>query len=195
MQCMVGLSYIEEIRGVMILGGSISGVRKILPGFVNMDVVKLPGVDVVHDILDTPCPFKSEEFDCVLASHVLEHLLYQVNGKDALLVVMNELHRILTPGGMIEIRGPHPRIGIYYFNNPTHYRVITQWTFDGLVGEGHSSCLAFWSDIRFRRLTWTSETYAGVLLNSDILKGLIRRAPFLRKLVARPSELVIKLEK
>jgi SAM-dependent methyltransferase len=169
--------------------------RKILPGFVNMDVVELAGVDVIHDILDIPYPFKNEDFDYILASHVLEHLPHQVHGKDALLLVMKELHRILKPGGAIEIRGPHPRIGIYYFNNPTHYRVITQWTFDGLVGETHSSCVAFWSDIRFRRLVWTSETYSDAPFNSDILKGLIRRAPWSRRLIGRPSELVIKLEK
>jgi predicted SAM-dependent methyltransferase len=40
---------------------------------IGIDKVKLKGVDVVHDIEKTPWPFKTNEFDCVICSHVLEH--------------------------------------------------------------------------------------------------------------------------
>src|SRR5262245_27370471 len=47
------------------------------PGWVNLDVAALPGVDTIADISKCrtePLPFPSETFDEILASHVLEHI-------------------------------------------------------------------------------------------------------------------------
>ena len=169
--------------------------HKILHGWVNLDKVPLPGVDIVHDILKPPYPFPDNHFDYILASHVLEHIPQQLNETDGLLLVVAELHRILKPGGVLEVRGPHPRLGIYYFNNPTHYRVITQWTFDSLVWKEHSSCVSYWSNIRFSKLTWMSDSFTDPPFNSELLKSAMQRVPFLKRIVGRPVELVIKLTK
>ena len=37
--------------------------KKILNGYINLDVVKLPGVDIVHDLNKYPWPFKDNYFD------------------------------------------------------------------------------------------------------------------------------------
>jgi predicted SAM-dependent methyltransferase len=48
--------------------------EEIMEGFVNMDILKLEGVDVAHDFNKFPYPFKDNEFDEIYTSHVLEHL-------------------------------------------------------------------------------------------------------------------------
>ena len=160
----------------------------------------LPGIDVVQDILRPPYPFASESFDYILCSHVLEHVPQIVNGKDGLLTVLTELCRILKPGGTMEVRGPHPRIGIAYFNNPTHYRVITQWTFDSFVGKRKAGSVevckaAFWTEISFSKMEVKSAAFIDPPFNSDILAGLMRRVPILSRVLGRPAELVIYLTK
>lgn len=169
--------------------------RKPLPGWVNLDVVPLPGVDVLHDIFTFPYPFADGTFDYILCSHVLEHVPQMVCGKDGLLQVTEELHRILKAGGVIEVRGPHPRVGIHYFNNPTHYRVITEWTFDGLVGPSHDSCVSFWSGVRFSKMAVSSETFAEPPFGWKAFEPVMRRVPGARKILGRPAELVIRLMK
>jgi SAM-dependent methyltransferase len=72
----------------------------IRPDFVNLDVAVLPGVDVVHDLAaEGPLPFEDARFGLVVAKDILEHLDYPR--------VLRELHRILRPGGRLEITAPH----------------------------------------------------------------------------------------
>jgi SAM-dependent methyltransferase len=69
-------------------------------GYINLDIKKLPGVDVAHDLLKFPYPFKDNTFDLIEMHHVLEHL------KDPLRVI-KELWRISKPNGKIVIAVPH----------------------------------------------------------------------------------------
>ena len=48
------------------------GVNKV-EGSIGVDVVKMPGVDVVHDLSLIPWPFEDDEFSTVIANHFLEH--------------------------------------------------------------------------------------------------------------------------
>jgi SAM-dependent methyltransferase len=94
----------------------------ILPGYVNVDAAKLPGVDVVHDLRGFPWPFESEQFEEVIAVDVLEHLPDTIR-------TMEELFRVTKPGGLVHIRVP-------YFNawdasyDPTHVRTFNENSFD-----------------------------------------------------------------
>jgi len=92
-------------------------------GFVNLDVVKMDGVDVVWDLNEYPYPFKDGEFDYIEARDILEHL-------DDLVSVMEELHRILKKGGELFIRVPDGRIPEAVWDDPTHKRGFTHRTFD-----------------------------------------------------------------
>tara|TARA_Y100000310_G_C20667467_1_gene808400 strand:+ start:1124 stop:1669 length:546 start_codon:yes stop_codon:yes gene_type:complete len=94
----------------------------ILEGHTNMDLVKLPGVDTIHDFNKFPYPFKDNTFDLVYTSHVLEHVLDL--GK-----VMEELKRICKPGARIVIRVPHFSSGVSY-RDPTHQRLFSYFTFE-----------------------------------------------------------------
>lgn len=89
--------------------GCGTDVRK---GWVNLDVVKLPGVDVVHDVNMIPWPFESNEFDEVLCQDVLEHV-------NDVLKVLKEIHRVLKPKGIVRIRVPHFTSAMAH-NDPTH---------------------------------------------------------------------------
>lgn len=72
----------------------------------NFDVVTLDidpdtGPDIIADVRDLT-PVDDESFDAVFMSHLLEHF-----ERHELTVVMNEVARVLKPGGFVEIRVPH----------------------------------------------------------------------------------------
>jgi SAM-dependent methyltransferase len=81
-------------------------------GFVNVDAMPGPGVDVAHDLNRIPYPFADGKFAIIEADHVLEHL-------SDVLGVMRELHRLLEPGGRLVVRVPHFSRG---FTHPEHQR-------------------------------------------------------------------------
>lgn len=89
----------------------------IKPDYINVDRIKLPGVDIVHDLNRSPWPFKNNEFDEILCKHVIEHL-------DDIEKVMKELLRILKPTGKIIIISPH-------FTSANAYGDITHKHFFG----------------------------------------------------------------
>ena len=100
---------------------NIGAGNDIKANYVNMDLVKLPGIDVVHDMNNFPYPFEDNHFDKIIAFSILEHV-------DDFMATMEEIYRILKPGGIIEIRVP-------YWNSwcrqadPTHKRGFHELTF------------------------------------------------------------------
>lgn len=91
-------------------------------GYVNLDILKSSGIDVVHDLNKFPYPFKKDTFEEVYTSHVLEHV-------DDLIKVLNELKRICKPKAKIIIRVPHFSCGVSY-RDPTHKRLFSYFTWD-----------------------------------------------------------------
>lgn len=82
--------------GVLDLG---CGPYKI-KGAIGVDRCPWPEVDVVHDLDSHPWPFADNAFDRVVCRHVLAHLQDVVQA-------MEELHRVVQPGGFVEIVTPH----------------------------------------------------------------------------------------
>jgi len=91
------------------------GSRK-LPGFVGIDNMISPQVDVIHDLNVYPWPFAHDSFNHVVCRHSLSHL-------DDVVAAMEELHRITAPGGFIEIVAPHFSSD-NYFTDVTHRRAF-----------------------------------------------------------------------
>ncbi len=87
------------------------GLRKTV-GAVGVDSVNLFGVDVVHDLNIFPYPFDDNTFDLVIARHSIQHL-------DKIILVMEELHRILKIDGELRIYVPH-YASDNYNTDPTH---------------------------------------------------------------------------
>src|SRR4051812_122639 len=118
-------------------------------GCVNLDCVKLPGVDVVMDLnaitaewtnyangigelATTPngrfIPFPSNHFDRIEAEDVLEHV-------DNPIAVVQELGRVLKPEGILWIRGPDYRFGEIVWADLTHKRAFALRSFSGFDPE------------------------------------------------------------
>lgn len=68
-------------------------------GALGVDLFPVPGVGVVADVR-AGLPFRDASVDRIYAVHVLEHVVDVVP-------VMNELHRVLLPGGVLHVMSPH----------------------------------------------------------------------------------------
>jgi len=98
--------------------------------YIGVDIVKLEGVDVVHDLNTFPWPFENESVDEIHTSHYVEHVPYDVNGdgRDGLIQFMDECYRILKPGGKLIIQVPYGS-SIRAFQDPTHRRFLFKESF------------------------------------------------------------------
>jgi predicted SAM-dependent methyltransferase len=81
-------------------------------GFLGVDILELPDVNVVHDLNVFPYPFKDSEVDEIWMDQVLEHL-------NEPLKVIEELYRICKNGASITIGVPYFR-SFYATIDPTH---------------------------------------------------------------------------
>ncbi len=91
-------------------------------GWLNHDLVSLPGVDVVHDLREFPWPFEESQFDEVYADNVLEHLPDTIR-------TIEEIHRVTRPGARVFLGVPFWN-SFEAWGDPTHKRVFTEDTFD-----------------------------------------------------------------
>lgn len=91
--------------------------RDLKDGWINLDAVALPGVDVVADLArcaTTPLPFEDGSIDEFLLSHLLEHIPEP-------LPLMQELWRVARPGAKMVIKVPHGGHDDAW-TDPTHVR-------------------------------------------------------------------------
>lgn len=99
--------------------GCGADIRK---GFVNLDVVKLPEVDMVCDLDKCPWPFPDNSFKEIICSHILEHL-------DDFNKAINEIWRISKPGAIVKVYSPY-YVSWSYAADPSHKRIFCYRTFD-----------------------------------------------------------------
>lgn len=90
-------------------------------GSIGIDINPNTDADIVHDLNQFPYPFDSSTFDEIYADNVIEHL-------DNVLKVMEELHRISKPGGILIIKVPYFRSRFAYID-PTHKHFFTTESF------------------------------------------------------------------
>jgi SAM-dependent methyltransferase len=98
-------------------------------GYLNCDISPLVKPDLVID-LERNLPFKDDSVDEVVANHVMEHIHNFVP-------LMHELWRVSKKDTLIYIRTP------FYstwgqFNDPTHVRFFTPWSFGYFCGGNYS---------------------------------------------------------
>jgi len=96
-------------------------------GAVGIDKSVNSSADIVWDLECFPWPIESASFDVVICKHVLEHL------RDVVMVI-EEIYRILKPGGSLIIEIPHfshPDA----FRDPTHIHFFTYFSFDYFTGD------------------------------------------------------------
>jgi len=107
--------------------------------YVNLDSIKLPGVDIVHNLNKYPWPFKDNTFEEIYCDNVLEHL-------DSIIKPMEEIHRISKNKARIIIKVPiFPGVGAAA--DPTHKSFFTYLTFNYFTPE---DSLNYYSKARFK---------------------------------------------
>ena len=120
-----------------------------IPGSVGVDRFPRKGfVDIVHNLNEVPYPFKESSVDEIHLYHVLEHL-------EGPLEKIEEIYRILKPGGLLYLRVPHFS-SLYAWGDITHRQAFSIQAFDILD-----------TKIRFRDLKYTKASF-------KILKRKIR---------------------
>lgn len=82
----------------------------LIAGYVNVDLVALPGVTVAD--LSKPWPWEDSTIEHIRAWHIIEHLPDKLQ-------TMNEMWRVLQPGGTAEIAVPTTH-GVGAWQDPTH---------------------------------------------------------------------------
>ncbi len=120
--------------------------RSILDGYVHLDLVALPGVDVQADLNDresTPLPFAADSFDEILGRHLIEHIRHP-------LAMMAELHRVAKNGATAILATPYGSSDDA-FEDPTHVRqmFLNSW--------GYFSQPYFWRADYGYRGDWQTE--------------------------------------
>lgn len=90
-------------------------------GYFGIDAVSGDKVDAVVNLEQFPWPIESESADDIVCSHYVEHT-------SDLIKFMDEVHRILKPGGKIKIVAPY-YTSIRCWQDPTHKRAISEATF------------------------------------------------------------------
>jgi len=91
--------------------------KTILKEWINLDITKGQGVDIVADLekcSETPLPFEDNSIDEFFASHLIEHIHHT-------LPMMQELHRIAKNDAKAVFRLPYGSSDDAY-EDPTHVR-------------------------------------------------------------------------
>jgi SAM-dependent methyltransferase len=99
--------------------------RMILPGFINVDIMPLPGVDITWDLnglKKNPLPFADGSVSEILCSHTLEHI-------DSVLDFMQDLHRVAQSGARAVFKVPYGSSDAA-FEDPTHVRAFFLHSFE-----------------------------------------------------------------
>lgn len=142
--------------------------QEILEGYVNCDLLDLPGVDVAHNLMNFPYPFDNESAEYIKAKDLIEHLASYVPyrpeevrfmpeenpdlsrvGQPTIIAFIEEAHRILKPGGTLWIQTPRYDAE-FLWHDPSHVRGFTERSmdfFDKTTDFGKST--GFYSNVDF----------------------------------------------
>jgi ubiquinone/menaquinone biosynthesis C-methylase UbiE len=94
-------------------------------GAIGLDNNPKTAADVIHDLGDFPYPFPDNEFDLIIASHVIEHV-------PDVMAFVTELYRIAKSGARIRIATPH-YTNPDWPNDPTHRNHFNSFSFDTFI--------------------------------------------------------------
>jgi len=103
-------------------------------GAIGIDINPVTNPDIIHDLNTFPYPFEESTFDEIYVDNVIEHL-------DNVIKVMEGLHRISKPDGIIVIKVPYFR-SRYACIDPTHSHFFTvdSFTYFDPTHIAHSLC-------------------------------------------------------
>lgn len=155
-----------------------------IPDQIGVDRVKIEGfVDVVHDLDVLPYPFPDDYADEIHMYHVLEHLHNPLQK-------MEELYRVLKPGGILYMRVPHfSSMGA--FTDITHIRPFGYTSFDCFVDGNYHN---FYTRVRYRILK-KEIRYFGLYPNAGVYEKCVHnnQCPYFARPFVRVMNFLIKL--
>jgi len=108
-------------------------------GAIGVDRNPSTDADVLCDLDRPPYPFRDSSFDEVRALHVVEHV-------EDVIKFLEEMHRILKPGGRLYLLTPH-YTDVGSFRDPTHRRHLNSYSFIYFTDPGR---FGFYTNVRFR---------------------------------------------
>ncbi|HKB03029.1 MAG TPA: methyltransferase domain-containing protein [Gemmataceae bacterium] len=91
------------------------------PGYYGVDQIELPGVDIVADLNEPLSELPDNSVEAIYTHHTLEHVV-------EFLPLLKEIHRVVVPGGQVEVVAPHFS-NPYAYSDPTHVRFFGLYTF------------------------------------------------------------------
>ena len=101
--------------------------------WIGMDIQRLPGVNIVHDVNLHPWPLESDSVERAIAWHIVEHIPPVVVGEKGtrfpFIEFMDECWRVLKFGAEIDIECPHGASEVF-LHDPTHCNHITEVTWE-----------------------------------------------------------------
>jgi SAM-dependent methyltransferase len=98
-------------------------------GAVGIDCRALDGVDVVHDLDQTPWPLPDSAFDLIICSHVIEHVADIPR-------FLREVHRLGAAGARVRIATPHFS-SLDSWTDPSHRHHLSLRSFAFFTEEGY----------------------------------------------------------
>lgn len=100
---------------------SLGGGPNHKDGFINIDHLPLPDVDIVAN-LEKGIPLKNDSVDEIEALSILEHL-------SDTCFIMEEIYRVCAKGAKVTITVPYVK-STAAFKDPTHKRFFSERTFE-----------------------------------------------------------------
>lgn len=118
------MSKTNKIKYDLACGNNKGGGQK---GFIGVDITKVgTQADIEFNLLTFPWSFAEDNsVDEVFSSHWLEHIPHGNGYNDPLFQVMDEIYRILKPGGLARFVCPY-YTSVRGFQDPTHLRFISE---------------------------------------------------------------------
>ncbi|MGB7441358.1 MAG: methyltransferase domain-containing protein [Coleofasciculaceae cyanobacterium] len=135
------------------------------PNLVRLDISSDVEPDIVWNLGKFPYPFDESSFSEIECFDVIEHL-------SDIPKTMEELHRILEPGGLLKVTTPHFSCANSYID-PTHQHHLSYFSFDYFSDE-HS--LSYYSQARYR-IKCRHLQFQGGRFNKSILSRLANNFP------------------
>lgn len=138
-------------------------------GFVNLDLVAIPGVDVAASLGTAPLPFRTDTFGVVVCRDILEHV--------DVVPAMRDIHRVTAPGGIVIVSAVHFTSRNLYVD-PTHVRGFSVRTLEFFAAEpagtngddaGEGWRRPYYFDFSFRRIQYATIQFATTLGNGRFL--------------------------
>lgn len=124
---------------------NLGGGQRPMPGYYNLDLRAMPGVDIVADLNEPLAELPDDSVEAVYSRHVLEHIARFEE-------LVAELHRVTCTDGRIEIIVPHFS-NPYGYSDPTHVRFFGLYSFFYYCEEADQprrKVPAFYSPVRFQ---------------------------------------------